>query len=99
MHSKQFWKNPIVYCLGRWLKYFKFLPKKWRIWSEIKTFEFECEAYAKQLKFYVDRGLIKKSELQDLMNRFALWVTTKYNLTMFTKRDAYLKIFEYYQKL
>jgi len=91
MHTKQFWKNPIKYCLGRWVKYFTFLPKRWIEWSQEKTFEFECEGYAIQLS-YAPQGYE-----MTWLDTFANWVITKYNVGPKTKEDAKKKILEYYK--
>jgi len=95
-HSKQFWKNPVKYCLGRWLKYFKFLPEKWISWSYKKTFEFETEAYGFQLAFYVKHKFINTNETTELLEKFATWVVTKYNIEGYSKQDALLAIRSHY---
>ena len=99
-HSKQFWNNPIKYILGRWLKYFAFLPHTIIRWSETKTFEYECEAYAYQLKCIIES---QKIHLYDAifyryLYRFAKFVSTKYNLPsyIYTIDKSKRKIFEYF---
>ena len=97
LHSVQFWRNPATYCLGRWLKYFKFLPKKILIWSKKKTFDFECEAYGYQLFIYKKFNLINQRDLYKLMDIFAKFVHEKYHIgDMYSKQDAYLTIRSYF---
>lgn len=92
-HSQQFYRNPIEYCLGRWLKYFKFLPERVINWSKEKTFEYECEAYAVQLKYHNEKYF------DFLLDVYSEYVITKYNLDNYTKEQAKDKILEYYNKL
>jgi hypothetical protein len=81
IHSYQFYRNPITYCLGRWLKYFRFiLPRKIVIWSERKTAEFECEAYANQIKCYKKEGYITNP--QYFIDEFSMFVYKKYNIKL-----------------
>ena len=79
-HAKQFWKNPIKYCLGRWLKYFKFLPEEWRFWSNKMTTLYEAEGYAVQICTYLKEGLISKKDVEQLVDTFTEYIYTKYNI-------------------
>jgi len=98
-HSVQFWKNPATYCLGRWLKYLAFLPKRIVSWSKQKTFQFECEAYGYQLFIYKKLNLVSQKELFDLMHLFARFVHEKYNIgDQYSTQDAFLAIRSYYLK-
>jgi len=96
-HSKQFWNNPIKYILGRWLKYFKFLPRCITKWSERKTFEFECEAYGEQLAC-IRRKFTSDEQVNKYLEIFASYVVTKYNLTGFTFDEASKLIYRYFKK-
>jgi hypothetical protein len=79
-HTKQFWRNPIVYCLGRWLKFFKFLPERIRNWSKRKTFEFECESYAVQLKTYQQEWNLDEEAFDHLLYQLASYLVLFYGL-------------------
>jgi len=77
-HSVQFWKNPIKYMLGRWLKYIPFLPKKIKDWSKQKTLEFETEAYAVQVLMNIRLNWIDNTNVSKLIQLFANFVKNNY---------------------
>jgi hypothetical protein len=62
------------------------------------TFHYETEAYGYQLAFYVKHKLIKEEEINNLLEKFAKFVVTKYNIEGYTKQDAILVIRNCYLK-
>jgi hypothetical protein len=95
-HSKQFYQNPIKYCLGRWLKYFKFLPKSIIKWSEQKTAEFECEAYAEQIVCLLN--LNSYYDIHSLVEEFTDFVYTKYNIKSLSRFEIKKILLSYLKK-
>jgi len=95
-HSYQFYQNPIKYTLGRWVKYFKFLPKKWIQWSQDQTYEYELDAYAYQLYIYKKYKVINEDEIKIFLVRFSNYIINYYDVGNKSFSDTYNKLLKRY---
>jgi len=90
-HSKQFYRTFGLAPVLRWLRIFPFKSLK-RI-AYRKIFEYECEAYGKQLCYYTESRYRK-----ELLRLFARFVVTKYGIKGYSQWQAEEEILNWYKR-
>ncbi|SMO61414.1 hypothetical protein SAMN06269117_11441 [Balnearium lithotrophicum] len=87
-HSKQFYRTFGLAPIFRSLGIFPFLKK----FSDRKIFNYECEAYGKQLCF------IDSESFNWALKLFSQFVVTKYGIVGYSIEEAKEEIFKHYER-